>query len=127
MMEQVQESMNQIVRALHAELGDGDVLAKITVRMIDGHYEESADLYDAGQNEKSIATQTDFDVLFEKLRIAMYKTAPEKGAWYVAKLSVDEDGKFSFNFDYDDKTQFNIMPDDEEFAADLRLFPRTQL
>jgi hypothetical protein len=127
MLEDVQELMTEIVQALHAELQDDDVVAKMNVRMIDGHYEQSTDLYDAGQNEKSIATETEFDVLFKKLRVKMYATAPEKGGWYVANVTVDENGKFSFNFDYDDKTQFNIMPDDEEFSADLRLFPRTGL
>jgi len=36
----------------------------------------------------------------------MYKTAPNKGAWYMAMFTVMNNGHFDSSFDYDNKSEF---------------------
>jgi hypothetical protein len=59
------------------------------------------------------------------LREAMYSTAPEKGAWFSMEMIIKRDGKFELKFDYDNKPEFSIPLDDEDFVKDFRKFPRT--
>jgi len=96
-----------------------------TIKMVAGYSELQERLYDAEGNETSLETETHFAALFEKLREAMCKAAPDHGAWYIAKLTIDAKGKYGYDFDYDDITQFDLPPTEEELAQDLRQFPRT--
>lgn len=68
----------------------------------------------------------DLTFLFMDLRKAMYDAAPDKGAWYTAKITVDSEGKFKTNFDYDNKPAFKYEPSADKFAHDLETFPREE-
>lgn len=61
------------------------------------------------------------DLPFE-LREAMYKQAPEKGAWYTMKMTITKDGKFSVSFDYENQPAFYSL-EDADYIEDHQNFP----
>jgi hypothetical protein len=62
--------------------------------------------------------------LFAALRRANYALAPNKGAWYNAEMTITESGNFNIVYDYDNKPDFEMTPDDEEYLIDTQEFPR---
>jgi len=64
------------------------------------------------------------DNLFIELRKAMYTLTPDKGAWYNAEMTVTNSGEFSTTYDYENKPDFEMTPEDEEFIIDSKEFPR---
>ena len=67
------------------------------------------------------------DNLFIELRKAMYTLTPDKGAWYNAQMTITNSGKFSMTYDYDNKPDFEMTPEDEEFIIDSKEFPRDSM
>ncbi|KQB99547.1 hypothetical protein [Pedobacter sp. Hv1] len=61
---------------------------------------------------------------FVKLRQKMYALAPEKGAWYSVRMEINADGDFTLNYNYDERPDFEIEPDQVEYRIDLEKFPR---
>lgn len=61
---------------------------------------------------------------FVQLRQKMYALAPEKGAWYSARMEINADGDFTMDYNYDEKPNFEIQPDPVEYRIDLEKFPR---
>ncbi|RNL55850.1 immunity protein YezG family protein [Pedobacter jejuensis] len=76
--------------------------------------------YENAPEEKTV------DYLFIKLREEMYKLSPNKGAWYNVELVISEDGDFEINYDYDNKPNFEMEPDKEEYVIDNQEFPRDE-
>jgi hypothetical protein len=74
--------------------------------------------YEGAPDDKSI------DNLFIQLRKEMYALTPGKGAWYNATMTLTEEGKFKMQYDYDNKPNFEMIPDDEEYIIDTKEFPR---
>jgi hypothetical protein len=64
------------------------------------------------------------DNLFIELRKAMYTSTPQKGAWFNAEMTITVSGKFGMTYDYDNKPDFEMTPEDEEFIVDSKEFPR---
>jgi hypothetical protein len=62
--------------------------------------------------------------LFIDLRKAMYTITPEVGAWFNAEMTITNSGEFSITYDYDNKPDFEMNPEDEEFRIDSREFSR---
>jgi hypothetical protein len=62
--------------------------------------------------------------LFAELRKATYALAPNKGAWYNAEMTITESGQFNVVYDYDNKPDFEMTPNDEEYLIDTKEFPR---
>ena len=56
----------------------------------------------------------------------MYELNPEKGAWYIMILEVDNIGKFKIKYDYESKPPFKYEPSKEEYIAELKEFPRKE-
>lgn len=68
------------------------------------------------------------DVAFEalKLREEMYRVAPEKGAWFSAFFTIQNDGQFHTHFEYDEKPKFDVEPVKAKYIDDLKIFPRQE-
>lgn len=59
---------------------------------------------------------------FTALRSELY--TPEGGAFYRACVTVNRDGVFSADYDYDVEPDFDFPVDPKSYAADLMAFPR---
>ena len=125
LIQEIQGYMTEIASAFFREVPKDAASAKLTTRMVDDYSETDAVMVDAQGTEKSISLAESYFDMFDDLRSAMYDTAPNQGAWYMAALSVTQEGKFRYEFGYDLKDQFAHPPSEEEVAADLRRFPRT--
>ncbi len=119
----IEELMLEIAEAFHGEL-EGAASGTLTVQMIVDYAELEADSFDGEGKQTTFALKQFLHPLFEKLREAMYKAAPNHGAWYTAKLTIDSNGKYSYDFDYEDTTKFSHPPTPKELAEDLKHFPR---
>jgi hypothetical protein len=73
----------------------------------------------------SIDVSTKLDELFVRLRSAMARAQPGKGAWFTAHVTVDSNGTFKFDFNYDRKPDFADELDEKRYRDDLRDFPRS--
>ena len=69
---------------------------------------------------------TDVTLKIKKLREEMYKTAPDKGAWFSAMVTIMKDGKYKSFFDYDSEPEFKYVPSTDKFVDDLKTFPRME-
>ena len=123
MTDAVEQLMTEIAKAFYREIGNA-VTANYTVQMITDYAEAQGLSYDLNGTETTFVTKAHLTPLFERLREAMYTANPDQGAWYVAKLTIDDSGKFGYDFDYDDISQFTYPPTKEEIEEDLRQFPR---
>ncbi|MFA6059908.1 MAG: immunity protein YezG family protein [Taibaiella sp.] len=85
-------------------------------------YEEKGKIisFDPEENGNDIVMK------IKSLREEFYKLSPNKGAWYTAYFTIDNSGKFSTQFDYDNKPEFKYTPDKEKFIDDLKTFPRDE-
>jgi hypothetical protein len=68
----------------------------------------------------------DLTFLFKDLREEMHAQAPEKGAWYTAYFTVQNNGQFQTHFEYNEKPEFTYEPSKEKFIDDLNKFPREE-
>lgn len=64
--------------------------------------------------------------LFAELRKGMYALTPGKGAWYDAEMTITKEGKFNMKYNYDNKPNFEMIPDDDEYIMDTKEFPRDE-
>ncbi|MFN8356710.1 MAG: DUF600 family protein [Spirosomataceae bacterium] len=64
--------------------------------------------------------------LFTNLRQEMAKINEGKGAWYIAKMEIQKNGKFNIQFDYDNKPDLSFEIPDEVFIEDFEQFPRDE-
>lgn len=64
--------------------------------------------------------------LFAELRKDMYALTPVKGAWYDAEMTITKEGKFNMKYNYDNKPNFEMIPDDDEYIMDIKEFPRDE-
>lgn len=55
--------------------------------------------------------------------IRKYMATNNDSVWYSAFLKI-ENGRFSFDFNYDQKPQWRVEPSDEAYIADLSKYPR---
>src|SRR4051812_1809116 len=94
LIQEIQEYMTEIASTFFREVPENAATGKLTNRMVDDYAETDAVMSDAQGNEKSISLTASYFDLFDDLRDAMYESAPDKGAWYVATLSVTQEGKF---------------------------------
>ena len=76
------------------------------------------------QSNNDISTNLTF--IFLNLRDTMYKLNPDNGAWFSCIIEVDNKGKFSTKFNYDDIPNFTYWPSKEKFIDDLKQYPRKQ-
>lgn len=65
-------------------------------------------------------------LLIEKLRAAMAEVN-QGAAWYNMVVTVEEDGKFKFNFDYDHLPTFDILRDPADWEREFKTYPRPEL
>ncbi|HLU02166.1 MAG TPA: immunity protein YezG family protein [Advenella sp.] len=65
-------------------------------------------------------------LLIEKLRAAMAEVNQGR-AWYTMVVTVQEDGKFKFDFDYDHLPTFDILPDPEDWEKEFKAYPNPAL
>lgn len=75
-------------------------------------------------NYRNVPEEREVDNLLIQLRSEMYKVSPGKGAWYNVQMSVNESGDFEIRYDYGNRPNFEIEPDDDEFVIDYDEFPR---
>ncbi|MDH6284672.1 hypothetical protein [Prescottella agglutinans] len=47
-----------------------------------------------------------------------------RGAWFSASVRVTTDGRYTFDFDYDNQPNWHIPPCDETYITDHEKFPR---
>jgi len=120
----VEEIMTEIAKAFYREIGKA-ASGTIAVKMVVDYAELQANSYDANGQQTTFVTKAHFSPLFERLREAMYKATPDHGAWYVAQLTVDANGKFGYDFDYEDTSHFRHPLTAVELERDLQHFPRT--
>jgi hypothetical protein len=126
-MQRIQELINTIAIELHKVMIDSDELLEVVIAAVHDFHEYGFIAYDSDGKERPADCDADLDETFIELREAMYQVSPGKGAWYVAIISVNKEGEVTSKFDYDDRSRFTLIPSEEEFAADLRKYPRDQL
>lgn len=124
MYEKIKEIIAEVAQMLSEQMGEEDVAAVITMRMIESHCQYEVDLVDSQGEFKSVKPEHPYHEWFKKLRRAMYETAPGKGAWYTAIVEVKENGEVTTRFDYDDLSQFSITPTAEDIEEDSKAYPR---
>ncbi|WAE74281.1 hypothetical protein OUQ99_03935 [Streptomonospora nanhaiensis] len=59
-----------------------------------------------------------------KLRAGMYKE--NEGTWFSFKLKLWSEGTYRSEFNYEDPPKFLFGPDLNEYARDIKLFPRSE-
>ncbi|WP_046243493.1 hypothetical protein [Hymenobacter terrenus] len=64
--------------------------------------------------------------LFAQLRILTAEQAPFQSPWYTALITVDKDGAYQFQCDYDYPPALNPAPSEEEYVRDFQQFSRTE-
>lgn len=89
---------------------------------LNAFYEENGEVKSFNADEGKI----DIFKEFTNLRKMMYELAPEKGAWFSAFFTVQNDGQFHTHFEYDEKPEFAYEPSNEEYIDDLKIFPRQE-
>ena len=62
----------------------------------------------------------------DALRREMAGRNGDRGAWFVMRLEVAQDGEYSASFDYDSEPVFDFEVSREALLADLREFPRAE-
>ncbi|WP_053058529.1 immunity protein YezG family protein [Pedobacter sp. BMA] len=75
-------------------------------------------------NYENAPEEKEVDNLLIQLRNEMYKLSPGKGAWYNVEMIVAESGDFEIKYDYDNRPNFEMEPEDDEFVIDNEEFPR---
>ena len=123
MTNSVEELMTEIAKAFFGECGNA-LSANISVKMLWEYAELDAIWYDHRGSGTPFVTETSLSPLFERLREAMYNADPTNGAWFVAKLTINSQGNYGYDFDYEDLSQFDLQPTEKELAEDLKRFPR---
>lgn len=75
-------------------------------------------------NYENAPEEKEVDNLLIQLRNEMYKLSPGKGAWYNVEMIVTESGDFEIKYDYDNRPNFEMEPEDDEFVIDNEEFSR---
>lgn len=75
-------------------------------------------------NYEDVPEEKEVDNLLIQLRNEMYKVSAGKGAWYNVQMIVTDSGEFEIKYDYDNRPNFEIEPEDDEFVIDNEEFPR---
>ena len=134
-MENINRLTEEIAQTAFDNIPDENWISGVVNISMLTTYNETTGEYFTSQNEKGISFDPNYpdapkdkiiDRLFIKLREEMYAQAPGKGAWYNARLTVTEDGDFEITYDYDNKPNFEMIPDDEEYRIDTKEFPRDE-
>lgn len=68
----------------------------------------------------------DITLKIKQLREEMYKSSPNKGAWYTAYITILNNGQFQTSFDYENKPEFKYEPSNDKYEDDLKTFPREE-
>ncbi len=129
-MEQLHH-LNELQRAIaqgiyNIELDNPWLEARYTVKMINSYSESQAIMK---MEDGSIGGDTpsyETDMLIEKLRDTM-ADLNQGQAWYTMVVTVQEDGKFKFDFDYDHLPTFDILPDPEDWEKEFKSYPNPEL
>lgn len=68
----------------------------------------------------------DYEILniFDDMRYEMYQEEPEKGAWFIAAMTITPDEMVEVEYDYEIKPNLEIEPEDEDFVLEYEYFPR---
>ena len=69
----------------------------------------------------------DVDLPFSELRTEMAKLHDNGHGWYTALFTLTPDGKFKFDFDYDQLPAFDIMPSPDKWLDEFKHYPRPEL
>ncbi|MCX2495269.1 DUF600 family protein [Pedobacter sp. PF22-3] len=126
-MDTTNNLINQIIQISNSNISSDNwdsftinIFAINKMISIKAFYEENGQIvsFDPEANGEDITLKV------KKLREEMYKLSPDKGAWYSSIISVNGDGKFNINFDYDEKPEFKYEPSPDKFIDDLNTFPR---
>lgn len=72
------------------------------------------------------ANGDDITLLIKNLREEMYSSAPNKGAWFTAYITILNNGKYQTSFDYENKPEFKYEPSKDKFIDDINRFPREE-
>lgn len=86
-----------------------------------GRFTESTCRYVASDSRKSFFFPDDAARLAADLRDAM--SGPH-GTWFSFRLTIQSNGSFSFDFNYDDEPPWRTRPSDETLILDLEQHPR---
>lgn len=128
-METTNDLITAIIQGAHQNISSDtwdnfsiNVYALNKMIAIKAFYEDNGKMQSFDPEENG----NDITMKIKSLREEMYKLSPGQGAWYSAYFTVQKDGKFQTNFDYDDKPAFKYTPDKDKFIDDLKVFPREE-
>ncbi|HLU02165.1 MAG TPA: immunity protein YezG family protein [Advenella sp.] len=130
-MEQQLRELNDLQRDIaqdiySIELDQPWIEARATIKCIFGYMEGQVVLRMQDGSRKTSVTSLAGDMLIEKLRTAM-ADFNQGQAWYTMVVTVQEDGKFKFDFDYDHLPTFDILPDPEDWEKEFKVYPNPAL
>jgi hypothetical protein len=116
------ELYQAIGQALVEELPDGWRSVEVSCYMITV-FTEFHGWYTTESGEKvSFEVPDDLFDYFAELRDLLYE--PGKGAWLSATFRMDNTGKFSVDYDYENRPPFHPQPENESWLLDLERYPR---
>ncbi|WP_020577829.1 immunity protein YezG family protein [Actinopolymorpha alba] len=120
-LDRQQDLLQGIGQALFDELPDDFTSARVVCSMIGFQARFVCSYTRASGAESTIGMPDDLYELFLDLRDATYE--PGKGAWYTAEFVVDGDGRFSIDFDYDNRPAV-VSATEDDYFDDLEKYPR---
>ena len=131
MLEKSNELINRIAQsAFNAIPVDNWNKFIVEVNILNKIIELDATYFDIENNAKSFDPEAeggeDLSLLFKELREITYSMTPNQGAWYHAALTVDPNGEFDIQYEYEKKPAFTYEPDSSKYKDDLQKFPRNK-
>jgi hypothetical protein len=124
-MDKVVEAQQAVVRALFnnvVQKHGGDCVGVYRSAGFVG--EDEVRVVDSGRGiSPSISGGGRVGMAWHRLREVMAEQ-PGRGAWFTTTVRVSTDGRYSFDFDYDNEPDWHIRPLDETYMADLEKYPR---
>ncbi|MDX3190907.1 hypothetical protein PV458_21060 [Streptomyces sp. MN03-5084-2B] len=76
----------------------------------------------ADGSRPEIQPPNELNVVLAKLRMLTYQ--PGRGAWFSARVSMNPPGSIFYNYNYDYEPRLTPPMKPEDYAEDLKMFPR---
>lgn len=117
-----QQLIQQIGRVIVQSLPPGWHEASVEYRAVGSHGELAAQLVAPNGTLVPLSAPTDVAPMFDQLRHGMHQQ--DRGTWISALYRLQRPSSYSVDFNGDYEPSWRTPPSDEEFAEELRRFPR---
>jgi len=119
-----QETLDDITRDVIETLPEGWIRLIVHIKKLGRHSELDSGVKMSDGTVRRWSIPTEIWNKFQDLRGGMY--TPGAGTWVEVEYFLDQPGRYSVRYNSDRHPQFKTPPRQEDYAADIAEFPRSE-